>query len=121
MHRLVAEEVAQVYPELVAYRDDGRPLSVAYQMLPAMLLNEIQKASQRESTERRTDCGITKTDRWSRERPPQKSNNDWNRRFESSSAAQSFSSGVSHEPDSLHCVGGRLGSPLKCIPAARFP
>jgi hypothetical protein len=40
---LVAEEVAQVYPELVTYGDDGKPLSVAYQMLPAMLLNELQK------------------------------------------------------------------------------
>jgi len=40
---LVAEEVAQVYPELVAYGDDGRPMSVAYHLLPAMLLNELQK------------------------------------------------------------------------------
>jgi len=40
---LIAEEVAQVYPELVAYGDDGKPLSVAYHMLPAMLLNELQK------------------------------------------------------------------------------
>jgi hypothetical protein len=55
MHRLVAEEVAQVYPELVAYGDDGRPQSVAYQMLPAMLLNEIQKQA-REN--RRKDAQI---------------------------------------------------------------
>jgi hypothetical protein len=40
---LVAEEVAQVYPELVTYGDDGKAQSVAYQMLPAMLLNELQK------------------------------------------------------------------------------
>ena len=40
---LVAEEVARVYPELVTNGDDGRPVSVAYQMLPAMLLNEMQK------------------------------------------------------------------------------
>jgi Chaperone of endosialidase len=40
---LVAEEVAKVYPELVTYGDDGKPLSVAYQTLPAMLLNELQK------------------------------------------------------------------------------
>src|SRR5262249_25701066 len=40
---LVAEEVARVYPELVTDGDDGKPLSVAYQMLPAMLLNEMQK------------------------------------------------------------------------------
>jgi Chaperone of endosialidase len=40
---LIAEEVARVYPELVTYADDGKPQSVAYQMLPAMLLNEMQK------------------------------------------------------------------------------
>jgi Chaperone of endosialidase len=40
---LVAEEVAKVYPELVTYGDDGKPLSVAYHLLPAMLLNELQK------------------------------------------------------------------------------
>jgi hypothetical protein len=40
---LVAEEVAQVYPELVVYGNDGKPLSVAYLTLPAMLLNEVQK------------------------------------------------------------------------------
>jgi hypothetical protein len=40
---LVAEEVAQVYPELVAHGDDGKPPSVAYHLLPAMLLNEMQK------------------------------------------------------------------------------
>jgi len=42
-YALVAEEVARVYPELVTYADDGRPLSVAYHLLPAMLLNELQK------------------------------------------------------------------------------
>jgi hypothetical protein len=40
---LVAEEVARVYPELVTYGDDGKPISVAYHLLPAMLLNELQK------------------------------------------------------------------------------
>jgi hypothetical protein len=40
---LVAEEVAQVYPELVIKGQDGKPQSVAYQMLPAMLLNEMQE------------------------------------------------------------------------------
>ncbi len=40
---MIAEEVATVYPDLVTYGDDGKPLSVAYQMLPAMLLNELQK------------------------------------------------------------------------------
>jgi Chaperone of endosialidase len=40
---LVAEEVAQVYPELVSYGPDGKPLTVRYSMLSAMLLNELQK------------------------------------------------------------------------------
>jgi hypothetical protein len=40
---LVAEEVADVYPELVIRGADGQIESVQYQKLPAMLLNELQK------------------------------------------------------------------------------
>jgi hypothetical protein len=40
---LVAEEVARVYPELVTYGADGKVETVAYHLLPAMLLNEMQK------------------------------------------------------------------------------
>ena len=40
---LIAEEVATVYPELVAYDKDGQPYSVKYQLLAPMLLNELQK------------------------------------------------------------------------------
>jgi hypothetical protein len=40
---LVAEEVAKVYPELVAYDKDGQPYTVRYQYLAPMLLNELQK------------------------------------------------------------------------------
>ncbi len=40
---LIAEEVAEVAPELVTYDDEGQPYSVQYHMLPAMLLNEVQK------------------------------------------------------------------------------
>jgi endosialidase-like protein len=40
---LIAEEVATVYPELVAYGSDGEPSTVAYHLLPAMLLNEWQR------------------------------------------------------------------------------
>jgi hypothetical protein len=40
---LIAEEVAAVYPELVAYGADGEPSTVAYHLLPAMLLNELQR------------------------------------------------------------------------------
>jgi hypothetical protein len=40
---LVAEEVAKVYPGLVQYDADGRPLAVRYHFVNAMLLNEMQK------------------------------------------------------------------------------
>ena len=40
---LIAEEVEKVYPELVIDGNDGRAQTVAYQELPAMLLNEVQK------------------------------------------------------------------------------
>jgi hypothetical protein len=39
---LVAEEVAKVYPGLVQYDEEGRPLAVRYQFVNAMLLNEVQ-------------------------------------------------------------------------------
>jgi hypothetical protein len=40
---LIAEEVAEVYPELVAHDQDGKIETVQYYKLDAMLLNEIQK------------------------------------------------------------------------------
>jgi hypothetical protein len=40
---LIAEEVAKVYPEMVAYDRDGQPYTVKYQLLAPMLLNELQK------------------------------------------------------------------------------
>jgi hypothetical protein len=40
---LIAEEVAEVYPELVVYDDQGRVQTVLYQQLSGMLLNELQK------------------------------------------------------------------------------
>ncbi len=40
---LIAEEVAKVYPEMVAYDKDGQILTVKYQLLAPMLLNEVQK------------------------------------------------------------------------------
>jgi len=44
---LIAEEVAEVYPELVAYDKDGQPYTVRYQYLAPMLLNEVQKQYRR--------------------------------------------------------------------------
>ena len=43
---LIAEEVEQVMPRLVAYQED-KPMSVKYHDLPAMLLNELQKLEKR--------------------------------------------------------------------------
>lgn len=43
---LVAEEVAEVYPELVACDRDGHPETIRYQLLAPMLLNEVQKQEQ---------------------------------------------------------------------------
>jgi hypothetical protein len=40
---LIAEEVAEVYPDLVARSADGQIETVKYQMLDSMLLNELQK------------------------------------------------------------------------------
>jgi hypothetical protein len=43
---LIAEEVAEVYPELVQYGKDGEPFSVRYHELGPMLLNEVQKQAE---------------------------------------------------------------------------
>jgi hypothetical protein len=43
---LIAEEVAKVYPEMVVYGNDGQVLTVKYQLLAPMLLNEVQKQAE---------------------------------------------------------------------------
>ena len=43
---LIAEEVAEVFPELVVYNEEGEPETVKYQLLATMLLNELQKQVQ---------------------------------------------------------------------------
>jgi hypothetical protein len=40
---LIAEEVAEIDPNLVQYGDDGQPLTVRYHFVNAMLLGEVQK------------------------------------------------------------------------------
>jgi hypothetical protein len=40
---LIAEEVAEIYPELVVYDAEGRPETIRYQLLDPLLLSEIQK------------------------------------------------------------------------------
>ena len=45
---LIAEEVAEVFPELVVYDDKRRPETVKYHLLSSMLLNELQKNDARD-------------------------------------------------------------------------
>jgi endosialidase-like protein len=49
---LIAEEVAEVYPELVGRDAEGAPQSVRYQALPALLLNELQRLAAELQAER---------------------------------------------------------------------
>ena len=44
---LIAEEVAEVFPALVALDAEGKPYSVRYHVLPSLLLNEMQKQQRR--------------------------------------------------------------------------
>ena len=47
---LIAEEVAEVFPDLVVYDEEGQCETVKYHQLASMLLNEMQK-QQREISE----------------------------------------------------------------------
>ena len=40
---LIAEEVADLFPELVVRNEKGQPETVAYHLLPSLLLNQLQK------------------------------------------------------------------------------
>jgi hypothetical protein len=40
---LIAEEVAEVFPELVVFNDENQPETVKYRLLSSLLLNELQK------------------------------------------------------------------------------
>jgi hypothetical protein len=42
---LIAEEVAKIFPELVQFDEDGKPLSVYYQLLTPLLLAELQRGN----------------------------------------------------------------------------
>jgi hypothetical protein len=43
---LIAEEVAEVFPELVVFDEEGKPFTVKYHLLSSMLLNELQRLSE---------------------------------------------------------------------------
>lgn len=55
---LIAEEVAEVYPDLVAYSADGQIETVKYQVLDSMLLNELQKQRQQVQQQAETIKGL---------------------------------------------------------------
>jgi len=53
---LIAEEVAEVFPDIVNFDASGSPESVRYHDMPAILLNELQKL-RREFEEFKASCG----------------------------------------------------------------
>jgi hypothetical protein len=56
---LVAEEVATVYPGLVANDSDGHPYTVRYQFLAPMLLNEVQRQAREIARQREQIATLT--------------------------------------------------------------
>ena len=52
---LIAEEVAEVFPELVVNDGSGKPFTVKYHLLSAMLLNELEKLHAEVSVQRAED------------------------------------------------------------------
>ena len=40
---LIAEEVASIFPELAVLDNHGAPMAVRYELLPPILLNEVQR------------------------------------------------------------------------------
>ena len=44
---LIAEETETVFPGIVVKDEDGQPATVQYHILPALLLNELQKLAAR--------------------------------------------------------------------------
>ena len=58
---LIAEEVAEVYPEMVARGQDGEIDTVMYQFLAPMLLNEVQVQHRQIEEQRTTIDTLNKT------------------------------------------------------------
>jgi hypothetical protein len=48
---LIAEEVAEILPELVIYDEQGVPFTVKYHLLASMLLNELKRQSAAHASE----------------------------------------------------------------------
>ncbi len=58
---LIAEEVAEVSPDLVQYDKGGKPFTVYYNLLTPLLLNEFQKAHRRADAQQ-TEIDSLKSD-----------------------------------------------------------
>jgi len=56
---LIAEEVAEVAPELVAHGADGKPYTVRYHVLPALLLNEVKEQHRVNEEQRQVIAALT--------------------------------------------------------------
>ena len=56
---LIAEEVNEVYPDLVAFNKDGQPETVQYYKLDAMLLNEVQKLAKEHDSDQNQITKLT--------------------------------------------------------------
>ena len=59
---LIAEEVAEVNPDLVGRNREGQPESVRYEQINAMLLNEFLKEHRKNEEQRSDHCAPAKTD-----------------------------------------------------------
>ena len=51
---LIAEEVAELFPNLVTYDDEGLPFTVRYEMLTPLLLRELQRHTEQLDRQRST-------------------------------------------------------------------
>ncbi len=58
---LIAEEVAETFPELAVLNKDGQPETVKYQDLTPLLLNEVQKQHKREQAQEQKAATQEKT------------------------------------------------------------
>src|SRR5712691_8382270 len=59
---LVAEDVAKIDPDLVARDDQGKPYTVRYEAVNAMLLNEFLKAHRKIETQEATIAQLRASD-----------------------------------------------------------
>jgi hypothetical protein len=91
---LIAEEVAEVYPDLVARSADGQIETVKYQVLDSMLLNEVQR-QQAEIGAQKSDLSAQKE----QIRVLDQQNRDLQKRLARLEAAMVSASGESRLPE----------------------